>query len=60
MAEDWVRLQLGMRLQIGILRYIGQCPGFFPIRKQLPSEFILFKQKETVILTIHMQRKHIL
>ena len=22
MAEDWVRLQLGMRLQIGILRYL--------------------------------------
>ena len=21
MAEDWVRLKLGMRLQIGILRY---------------------------------------
>ena len=22
MAEDWVRLQLGMRLQIGVLRYL--------------------------------------
>ena len=23
MAEDWVRLQLGMHLQIGVLRYKG-------------------------------------
>ena len=28
MAEDWVRLQLGMRLQIRVLRYIINFKGF--------------------------------
>ena len=47
MAEDWVRLQLGMRLQIGVLRYF--------ISIQIGNHILLSSKKLSQTIGLFLQ-----